>query len=85
MVKSRHQNVGQNHNLMTANKSLEDVGKVQTFGNESNDQSCRLNSGNACYILFSIFLYFRLFSKNLKYTRLQFYSFCMGVKRGLLH
>jgi hypothetical protein len=36
-VAFRHQNVGRNHNLLTDNKSFENVAKVQAFGNNSNE------------------------------------------------
>jgi hypothetical protein len=32
MVVSRHQNVRQRHNLLTANKSFENMGKSKYFG-----------------------------------------------------
>jgi len=36
VVVSRHQNVGQNRNLLTANKSFENVAKINLFGKNSN-------------------------------------------------
>jgi hypothetical protein len=51
---SRHQSAGQNHNLMTANKSFDNVAKIKCFGMTLTDQNCtpeeiksRLNSGDA--------------------------------------
>jgi hypothetical protein len=52
---SRHQNVGQNHNLLTANKFFENVPMFKYLEITAN-QNCiheemksRLNLGNACY------------------------------------
>jgi len=36
MFMSHHQNAGQNHNLMVANKSFKQCDKVQSYGNDSN-------------------------------------------------
>jgi hypothetical protein len=54
MVVSRHQNLGQNKNLLIANKSFENVTKY--FGRTVTNQNCiheeiksRLNSRNVCY------------------------------------
>jgi hypothetical protein len=40
MVVSRHQNVGQNHNLMIANKSFENVAKLKYLEASPTDQNC---------------------------------------------
>jgi hypothetical protein len=52
MVVSRHQNAGQNHNLLTANKSFENVAKFEYLGTTATHQNFiheeiknRLNSG----------------------------------------
>jgi len=39
MVMSRHQNVGQNHNLLVANKSFESVTKFKYLGITVTNQS----------------------------------------------
>jgi len=53
---SRHQNEGQNHNSLIANKSLKNVvnfnylGKAVTNQNSIHEEiKSRLNFGNACY------------------------------------
>jgi hypothetical protein len=51
MAMSRHQNAWQNHNLLKANKSKY-VGTTVTYHEEIKS---RLNSGNACTILSSVF------------------------------
>jgi len=40
MVLSRHQNVGQNHNLLTANKSFDNVAKLQSLGPRETYKNC---------------------------------------------
>jgi hypothetical protein len=56
MIVSRHHNVGQNQNLLVANKTFKNVAMFKYFGTTVTDQNCvlegtksRLNSGNACY------------------------------------
>jgi hypothetical protein len=55
MVTFHHQYAEQNHNLLIANKSSENVAKLKYFGTILTNRSCsykeiksKLNSGNAC-------------------------------------
>jgi uncharacterized protein YfaP (DUF2135 family) len=71
MFMSRHQNSRQNHNINTANTSLENVAKLKYLGTTETDINCireetesTLNSGNACYHLVQFF-YLVIFCLNI--------------------
>jgi len=56
MAISRQQNAGQNHNLLTAGDSFENVAEFKCLRTTVTDQNCIreevkniLNPGNACY------------------------------------
>jgi hypothetical protein len=73
MVVSRHQNSGQGHKLLTANKSVETVAKLKYLGTTGTNQNCiheeiknELSSGNSCSHSVRNILSSRFISKNLK-------------------
>jgi len=88
MVVSRHQTAAQNHDLLIANKSFENMAKFINLGITITYQNCTheefkrmLNSRNACYHSVLSFVFLCLLSKNLtiKIYRTSFtcYFVCM--------
>jgi hypothetical protein len=93
MLLSHHQNVGQNHDIKVANRSLENVAQFKCLGMTVTNQNLiheeiksRLNFCNACYHSYQNLLSSRVLSKNMK-IRIYKLNFClwfyMGVKLGL--
>jgi hypothetical protein len=73
MLLSRHQNVGQNHYIMTANRSFKIEEQFKYLGAVINQNLIHeeiekriLNSGNACYHSVQKLLSSRLLSKRVK-------------------
>jgi hypothetical protein len=73
MLLSRRQNVGQNLDIKTANRSFENVSQFKYLGTTVTNPNLiqeeikrRLNSGNACYHSIQNLLSSRLLPKNLK-------------------
>jgi hypothetical protein len=79
MLLSCHQDARQNHDIKTANRSVECVAQLKYLRTTGTNQNLvqkeikrRLISGNVCYRLVQIHLFFRLLSKafKLEYTEL---------------
>jgi hypothetical protein len=85
---SRHQNVGQNENIKTANRSFENVSHFKYWGTTVSIQNLiqkkkkfRFNSSNACYHSVQNFLSSRLLSRNVK-IRIYKTNFAFGLILG---
>jgi hypothetical protein len=88
MVVSRHQNAGQSHNLLIADRSVQNMTKFKNLETTTNENriheeiTSRLNSGNAYYHSLQNLLSFRLLSKNLEikiYKIIIFLSFFLST------
>jgi hypothetical protein len=71
MLRSRHKDVGQSHDIKTANRSCDNVATFKYMGTAVTNQNsireqikCRLNSGNSCYLSVQNLLTSRLLYKN---------------------
>jgi hypothetical protein len=72
MIVSPHQNAGQDHDLLIANASFENVADFMNLGTTVTHQNCireeingRLNSRNACYHSVQNHISSRFLSQNL--------------------
>jgi hypothetical protein len=81
----RHQNAGQNHDIKTANRYLENVGEFIYLGLTVSSQNLIqeeiksiLSSGNACYHSLVNLLSSRMLSKKRKNYNIQDYNFVRG-------
>jgi hypothetical protein len=93
MDMSRDQNVGQNHNIKTDNKSFERVEQFKYLGTTLMNRNSiheelksKLKSGNACSHSVQNLLSSRLLPKNVKitvYITIIFPVVCVGMKLGL--
>jgi hypothetical protein len=66
MLMSCHQNAGQNHSLITNDRSFENAATFKQFGMTPKNKNCikrRFNMGNACY--HSVQLSSHILSKNI--------------------
>jgi hypothetical protein len=95
MFISHQQNAEQNHNLITDNKSFENIPKFIYSGMAVTNQNCitkenqrRLNLGNDCYYSVQNLLSLCVLSKNLKiklHSTTILPVVFMGWKLGLTH
>jgi hypothetical protein len=79
-----HQIAGQNHDLMTPNKSLKNVAKLKCLGMTVTNYNCiyeamksRLNWGNTCYHSFQNFLSFHLLCENKENVQNYVFTLCL--------
>jgi hypothetical protein len=84
MLLSRHQNAGQNRDIKTGNRHLENVAQFKYLGTTITNRNLiqeeiksRLNSGNVCYHSVQNILPSRLLSKT-QNLNIQNYNFACG-------
>jgi hypothetical protein len=91
MVMCRHENAGQTHNSLIANKSFENMAKFKQLETTVTNKNCihkaiksKLNSRNACYHSLQSLLFSRLLSKKITvYKTINLPAVLNGYEIGL--
>jgi hypothetical protein len=89
MLRSHHQNTGQNHDIKRASRCFENVLQLKYLGTTITNQNLnqeenkrRLNSGNTCFHSAQKLLSFHLLSKNIKIGIYESIILPVGMKLG---